>query len=86
MKNIKPPIQIQKLAFLQGYLYEVFSYEKKCNNSFENSEWYLKEKYSDEEVDSILDFFCSNNINCDCDIIKKFDVREFTIDRENYHH
>ena len=86
MKNKILPIQIQKLAFLQAYLYEVFNFENQCRNSFKNSEWYLKERYSEEEVESILEFFRSNNINCDCDIINKFDLREFTIDIGNYHH
>lgn len=75
MKNI--PLPIHQIAFLQAYLYEVFSFEKHCKSSFENSEWYLKEKHNKDDVKLILDFFRSENINCDCDIINKIDLRIF---------
>ena len=86
MKNTEIPIPLHRLAFLQAYLYEVFAYEQQCKKSFKNSEWYLKENYNEEEVNSILDFFRSNNINCDCDIINKFDIREFSKGVVEYHH
>jgi len=84
MKNI--PMPIYQLALLQAYLYEVFTYENHCKNSFDNSEWYLGDKYNKEEVNSIFDFFRSKDINCDCDIINKFDIREFSKDMAEYHH
>ncbi|MEN8191360.1 MAG: hypothetical protein ABFS12_01005 [Bacteroidota bacterium] len=83
MKNI--PLPIHQIALLQSYLYEIFTYEKKCNKSFENSEWYLKEKHTEEEVTSVLEFFKNNDIMCDCDIIHKFDLRVFSEDSTKHH-
>ncbi len=83
MKNI--PLPIHQLALLQAYLYEVFSYEKQCEKSFDNAEWYLRDKHNEEKVKSIFDFFRSKNINCDCDIINKIDLRDLS-SRINYHH
>ena len=83
MKNI--PLPIHQLALLQAYLYEVFSYEKQCRKSFDNAEWYLRDKHNEEKVESIFDFFRSKNINCDCDIINKIDLRDLS-SRINYHH
>ena len=42
------PIPIQQLAFLQAYLYEIFSAEKQCESNFKYTEWYFGENYSDK--------------------------------------
>lgn len=84
MKNI--PIATHQIAFLQAYLYEVFGFENQCKKSFENSEWYLKEKHNEEDVKLIFDYFRFKNINCDCDIINKIDLRDFSKSDTNYHH
>ena len=79
------PIPIYQLAFLQAYLYEIFSLEGRCEKNFENAEWYLKEKFTDKEVDSILEFFNSFGLKCDCDIIHKLDLREILDDQLKFH-
>lgn len=86
MKGTPPPIPVHQLALLQAYLYEVFAYEKQCHKNFSNSEWYLRQKHNEEVVNSILEFFRSNNINCDCDIINKFDIRKYVDSLLHYHH
>ncbi len=79
------PILIHQLALLQAYLYEIFVGEKKCENNFKYSIWYLKEKFSDKKVDSVLEFFKSYGLKCDCDIINKFDLREILDEKMNFH-
>lgn len=86
MNGKNPPIPVHQLALLQAYLYEVFAYEKKCLKSFDNSEWYLRQKHNDDVVNSILEFFRMNDINCDCDIINKFDIRKYADSLLHYHH
>ena len=83
MNNL--PIPINQLVLLQAYLYEVFSYEKRCRNSFDNSEWYLRDKHNEEKVKSISDYFRSQNINCDCDIINMINLKDL-LSNINYHH
>ncbi len=83
MNNL--PIPINQLVLLQAYLYEVFSYEKRCRNSFDNSEWYLRDKHNEEKVKSISDYFRSKNINCDCDIINMINLKDL-LSNINYHH
>ncbi len=84
MKASELPIPIHEVAFLQAYLYEVFSIEDQCQQNFEKTEWHLKGTHKDEEVESIIQFFKSNGVNCDCDIIHKFDLRKFL--SANTHH
>lgn len=74
------PIPIHRLAFLQAYLYQVFTLEDQCKKSFENTEWYLNEEYNDKEVSSIIDYFKKNGLECDCDIIHKFDLQDVSKD------
>ena len=78
MKKSELPIPIHRLAFLQAYLYQVFTLENECKKNFDNTEWYLKETYTDEEVNSIIEFFKSIGLKCDCDIINKFDLKEIS--------
>ena len=76
MKKSDLPIPVQKLVLLQAYLFEIFSFENKCKKNFKNTRWYLKEKYTEEEVNSIIDYFENIDLKCDCDIIKKLEVKE----------
>jgi|GEM_PF-1346606 hypothetical protein len=79
------PIPIYKLAFLQAYLYEIFSTEKKCEKNFKYTVWYLHENFSENEIDRIINFFNEQGINCDCGIIKKLDLKEYSDGRINFH-
>lgn len=85
MINKKLPIPIYQFAMLQAYLYEVFSTEKKCESNFKYTEWYLKEKFSENEITNIIQFFKDNGLNCDCGILKKIDLREFADDTIEFH-
>ncbi len=78
MKKLEIPISINQLAFLQAYLYEIFSVEKNCNNSFKYTEWYCREYYSEDELKLIMDFFKGLGIKCDLDIIRKIDVQKLS--------
>ena len=78
MKKLEIPIPIYRLAFLQAYLYQIFTLDNNCKKNFDNTKWYLKEKHADEEVNSTIDFFKSIGIKCDCDIINKFDLKEIS--------
>jgi hypothetical protein len=80
MKKLELPIPIHRLAYLQAYLYQVFTLDNNCKKNFDNTKWYLKEKHADEEVNSTIDFFKSIRLKCDCDIINKFDLREISME------
>ncbi len=75
MKSTNLPMQIHELAFLKAYLYELFTSANVCQNNFHHTNWYLKDKYSDDEIEKIKNHFILKNINCDCDIIFKLDLR-----------
>ena len=76
MNSDNSTIWIHELAFLQAYLYELFTSEQTCHKNFDHSDWYLYEKYSKEEIKEIKQYFNRNNITCDCDIIFKLDSRD----------
>lgn len=79
------PIAIHQLALLQAYLYEIFSTEKKREKNFKYTEWYLRDNFSAEEVDEITKFFKDKGMNCDCDILKKLELRELAEDKIKFH-
>jgi hypothetical protein len=79
------PIPIHKMAFLQAYLYEIFGAGNKCTNSFKHTKWYLKENYSDKEIEALLEFFKEKGVSCDCDILKKLDLQNYSNDNLNFH-
>ncbi len=85
MGEIELIITIQELAFLQAYLFQVFSSEKQCKKNFDHTEWYFNEKYSSNDVSSIKNYFVNNGIFCDCDIINKFDLRIVSKNRMKFH-
>ena len=85
MKKSEVPIPIHEIAFLQAYLYKIFSLEGYCKQNFERTEWHLKEIHKDEEVKSIIDFFRSNGLKCDCDVIRKFDLRDISEGKIEFH-
>lgn len=60
------------IMLLQAYLENVVSIENKCKDDFSHTEWYLLEKYNEDEVNAIINFFKENGVKCDCDIVKKF--------------
>lgn len=70
MIKINPLVPENELVFLQAFLHKAFSIENRCNDNFENTVWYLGERYSDDEVDLIIDYFKERGIKSDCDIIK----------------
>jgi len=78
-------IPIHRLALLQAYLYEIFGGEKKCEKNFKYTKWYLKENFTDPEIEEIIKFFKNGNLNCDCDVLKKFDLREIANSKINFH-
>ena len=80
------PIPVHKLALLQAYLYQIFSFEKHCENSFKNTEWYLKEKFTDAEIQDVLNLFSRLGLKCDCDVINKLDLKIFTNGMSEFHH
>lgn len=80
MEKIDLPISIQELAFLQAYLYGVFSSRIQCKKNFDYSEWFLNEKHTKEEVAQIKNKFRNGGIECDCDIIYKLDLRKLSTD------
>ena len=80
-----PPIPIHRLAFLQAYLYEIFSAEEKCGSSFSHTEWYLKENFSENEIDLTIKFLKENGLSCDCDIVKKLDLKSVLKEKLNFH-
>jgi len=57
---------------LQAYLEQIVSIENICKDDFTHTEWYLMEKYSEEEVSAIINFFKERGMKCDCDLVKKF--------------
>jgi hypothetical protein len=85
MKKSELPLPLYNLAFLQAYLYQIFSLEGTCKKNFEHTEWYLKEKYSEAEVESIVGYFKSKGLKCDCDVIHKLDLREIMDGQLKFH-
>lgn len=79
------PIPIHKLALLQAYLYQVFTLEKHCENSFSHTKWYLEEKCSEMEIKKTLEFFKQLGLMCDCDVINKLDLKTFVDDEFHFH-
>jgi hypothetical protein len=83
--NKKLPIPISEMAFLLAYLYEIFTLKEHCRQNFEQTEWHLKENHKEEKVKLVLDFFRSNGLKCDCDILHKFDLREYINGSMEFH-
>jgi len=79
------PILIHKLALLQAYLYEIFSTEKECKKNFRYTEWYLIENFPPKDIEQIIGFFNKEGMSCDCDILKKLDLREYSEDKLTFH-
>jgi hypothetical protein len=78
VKKSGSPVPIYQLAFLQAYLFQVFTLENKCKKNFNNTRWFFEGTYSDGEVNSIIAFLKSKGLKCDCDVIKKLDLKEFS--------
>jgi hypothetical protein len=72
MSKNKPPVSDSEIRMLQAYLDQIVSIENKCKDDFSYTEWYLEEKYSEDEVNAIINFFRENGVKCDCGILKKF--------------
>ena len=85
MTKVNTPIPLYKLALLQAYLYQVFSLENSCKGNFKNTEWYLKENFSPEQSKSILKFFESLGLKCDCDVINKLNLKKISDDEFRFH-
>ncbi|MHB8871532.1 MAG: DUF2695 domain-containing protein [Candidatus Doudnabacteria bacterium] len=85
MTEIKSRIPIHQLAFLQAYLYEIFSTEKKCEKDFRHTEWFLRENFPQDKIENIIEFFSQEGLSCDCDIIKKLDLRELSDNKFIFH-
>lgn len=79
------PIAIHRLAYLQAYLYQIFTLERECKNNFDNTRWFLKETHNLEEINSIIEYFKSLGLKCDCDIINKYDLREIAKKTVKHH-
>lgn len=85
MNNFKPPIPIYQLAFLQAYLYEIFTLKTKCEDSFKNTEWFLKENFTEEQISAVMNFFKERKYKCDCDILRNLDLKELADNSYNFH-
>jgi len=85
MKKSELPIPVYEIAFLQAYLYELFSLEGHCEQNFDRTVWHLKEKHTDEEVKSVIKFFKDRGLKCDCDVIRKLDLREISKQKVGFH-
>jgi hypothetical protein len=85
MIKMKLPIPIHKLALLQAYLYQVFTLENHCENSFDHTKWYLDEKCSETEIKNTIEFFKQIGLKCDCDIINKFNLKDFFEEEFHFH-
>ena len=72
MNKNKQPVSRENIMLLQAYLEQVVSIENKCKDDFSHTEWYLMEKYSEEEVSAIINFFKERGMKCDCDLVKNF--------------
>ncbi len=72
MDKNKQPVSKNDIIMLQAYLEQIVSIENKCKENFAHTEWYLQEKYSDDEVNTIINFFKVSGAQCDCDLVKKF--------------
>lgn len=85
MREKKLPILIHQLALLQAYLYEIFEAEKRCEKNFKHTKWYLKDKHSEKTIEKIVEFFNQEGLNCDCDVIRKLDLRNYSNSSLNFH-
>ena len=85
MTKTEAPIPIHHLALLQAYLYEIFGGEKKCEKDFKYTKWYLEENFSKKTIEQIIKFFNQEGLNCDCDVIKKLDLRNYSNNNLNLH-
>ncbi len=85
MSKLELPIAIHQLALLQAYLYEIFGGEKKCEKNFKYTRWYLKENFSDLEIEEIMKYFALQSLSCDCDILNKLDQREILKSKMKFH-
>jgi hypothetical protein len=47
--------------------------------------WHLKQKYSDEEIESVISFFRNRGLKCDCDVIHKINLRDMSEKKINFH-
>lgn len=85
MTKSELPIPIFRLALLLAYLYEIFINEKRCEQNFKYTEWYLTQNYSTNEIELMLKFLREAGLKCDCDIIKKLDLRELLDNKFIFH-
>jgi len=79
------PVPIYRLALLQAYLYEIFTTEKRCEKDFRYTDWYLTQNFSKKEIEQIIQFFINEGIQCDCGVIKKLDLKDFSDGTLNFH-
>lgn len=86
MTKVPLPIPIYKLALLQAYLYQAFTFEKHCENNFQNTKWYLNENFTQEEIQEILNFFNQIGLKCDCDVINNLNLKNLTAGMIEFHH
>ena len=76
MELTKEKVSLANIAFLQAYLIEILEFEHNCKQNFKHTEWYLDQKFSEEVKELYLIFLKERGANCDCDVIKKIDVRD----------
>lgn len=85
MSKLELPIPIHQLALLQAYLYEIFGGEKECEKNFKYTKWYLKENFSDLEIEEIMKYFALQSLSCDCDILNKLDLKVILNSKMKFH-
>jgi hypothetical protein len=76
MDLTKEKVNLADIAFLQAYLIEMFEFEHNCEQSFKHTEWYLDQKFNEEEKEMYFSFLKERGAKCDCDVIKIIDLRK----------
>lgn len=85
MKKYELPVPVYRLALLQAYLYEIFTTEKRCEQNFKYTDWYLTQNFSGKDIEKIFQLFKDKDIKCDCDVIKKLGLHELSKGTLNFH-
>lgn len=81
----KIPVPVYRLALLQAYLYEIFTTEKRCEQNLKHTDWYLTQNFSEKDIEKIFQLLKYKEIQCDCDVIKKLDLKELSKGILNFH-
>lgn len=79
MHGKKDKLDPNDLAFLQGYLVEMFSHQTKCEENFRYTNWYLDQKYEETVKETVFNYFETKGIECDCGVVEKLNYDELEL-------